>query len=325
MLWMMKYVLVSFVCFCFVSVRMFGTDWNVYVAPYKYDKACALTYTFDDGLIEHYTLAAPELEKRGFRGTFFINGSKVNEDHSKEIDKSKPRVSWKELKEMAARGHEISSHGWAHLNVTKYPLEIIKEEVQKNDSAIYVRVGMMPRTYAYPGNRKGGEAMAFITQNRVGTRMEQRSLGSKRTSRDLEKWMNMLINTGDWGVTMTHGITYGYDAFPDPQVLWEHFDWVKAHEDKIWVGTFCEVAAYLKEKEAIRLKVISSKNGLRIYPALSLDKTLFTEPLTLVIEEENIKKAVVWQGKKKLSVTQKPGKIWFEFNPFGDEIRVKFK
>ena len=49
---------------------------EVYVARYKGDKACAISYTFDDGLAEHYTLVAPQLERRGFRGTFFINGSR---------------------------------------------------------------------------------------------------------------------------------------------------------------------------------------------------------------------------------------------------------
>lgn len=65
--------------FSFVSAPLWGENWKVYVASYKHDKACAITYTFDDGLIEHYTLVVPELEKRGFRGTFFINGSKVTD------------------------------------------------------------------------------------------------------------------------------------------------------------------------------------------------------------------------------------------------------
>lgn len=52
----------------------------VTIARYKGDKFCAISYTFDDGLKEHYTHAAPQLEKRGFRGTFWINGAKINED-----------------------------------------------------------------------------------------------------------------------------------------------------------------------------------------------------------------------------------------------------
>ena len=36
--------------------------------------------------------------------------------------------------------------------------------------------------------------------------------------------MATLIATNDWGVGMTHGLTYGYDAFPNPQRLWDHWD-----------------------------------------------------------------------------------------------------
>lgn len=50
--------------------------------------------------------------------------------------------------------------------------------------------------------------------------------------------MNTLIETNDWGVGMTHGLTYGYDAFRNPQRLWDHLDQVKARENEIWVGTF---------------------------------------------------------------------------------------
>ena len=32
----------------FCTGYMSGVDWNVYVARYKQDKACAISYTFDD-------------------------------------------------------------------------------------------------------------------------------------------------------------------------------------------------------------------------------------------------------------------------------------
>ena len=199
----MKTFLITLLCVFFYSGFSSGADWNVSVAKYRHDKVCAISYTFDDGLAEHYTLAAPQLEQRGFRGTFFINGSKVNKDERHIKDTT--RVTWPQLKEMAEKGHEISNHGWAHRNFAKFPFEVLKEDILKNDSAIYAHVGVMPRTYAYPNNTKQGEAMAFVARNRVGTRLKQRSVGSKRTARDLEKWMETLIKTGDWGVGMTHG------------------------------------------------------------------------------------------------------------------------
>lgn len=318
----MKTFLITLLCVFFYSGFSSGADWNVSVAKYRHDKVCAISYTFDDGLAEHYTLAAPQLEQRGFRGTFFINGSKVNKDERHIKDTT--RVTWPQLKEMAEKGHEISNHGWAHRNFAKFPFEVLKEDILKNDSAIYAHVGVMPRTYAYPNNTKQGEAMAFVARNRVGTRLKQRSVGSKRTARDLEKWMETLIKTGDWGVGMTHGLTYGYDAFGNPQRLWEHWEQVKANEDKIWVGTFHEVVSYLKEREAIRLTV-TEKNKLHVVPELPLYKELFTEPLTMVVEGGTMKKVSARQGKKKLSVQLRSDKAFFDFDPFGGEIIVTIR
>ena len=319
----MKTFLITLLCVFFYSGFSSGADWNVSVAKYRHDKVCAISYTFDDGLAEHYTLAAPQLEQRGFRGTFFINGSKVNKDERHIKDTT--RVTWPQLKEMAEKRHEISNHGWAHRNFAKFPFEVLKEDILKNDSAIYAHVGVMPRTYAYPNNTKQGEAMAFVARNRVGTRLKQRSVGSKRTARDLEKWMETLIKTGDWGVGMTHGLTYGYDAFGNPQRLWEHWEQVKANEDKIWVGTFHEVVSYLKEREAIRLTVTEKKNKLHVVPELPLDKELFTEPLTMVVEGGTMKKVSARQGKKKLSVQLRSDKAFFDFDPFGGEIIVTIR
>lgn len=304
----MKTFLITLLCVFFYSGFSSGADWNVSVAKYRHDKVCAISYTFDDGLAEHYTLAAPQLEQRGFRGTFFINGSKVNKDERHIKDTT--RVTWPQLKEMAEKGHEISNHGWAHRNFAKFPFEVLKEDILKNDSAIYAHVGVMPRTYAYPNNTKQGEAMAFVARNRVGTRLKQRSVGSKRTARDLEKWMETLIKTGDWGVGMTHGLTYGYDAFGNPQRLWEHWEQVKANEDKIWVGTFHEVVSYLKEREAIRLTVTEKKNKLHVVPELPLDKELFTEPLTMVVEGGTMKKVSARQGKKNSPYSSVPIRLF---------------
>jgi DNA segregation ATPase FtsK/SpoIIIE-like protein len=141
----------------------------------------------------------------------------------------------------------------------------------------------------------------------------------------LEKWVATLIATNDWGVGMTHGLTYGYDAFPNPQRLWDHWDKVKAMEDKIWVGTFREVAAYTKEQKHTRLDIRQQKKGLIITPQLDLDKEIFTEPLTMVIQKEGVRKMTARQGKKKLAVHKIGDKFIFDFNPFGEAIKVYLK
>lgn len=298
-------------------------DQDIYVARYRGDKVCAVSYTFDDGLAEHYTLVVPQLEKRGFRGTFFINGSKINQDKGHLRDTT--RVTWSQLKDMAERGHEISNHGWAHRNFARFPLDILKEDILKNDSAIYACTGIMPRTFAYPNNNKSEPGLSFVEKNRVGTRIEQRSVGSKRTLEDLNGWLDALIQKGSWGVGMTHGLTYGYDAFRNPQRLWEHWEYVKKHKDKVWVGTFREVAAYIKEREEVKITIDRHETRIYISPELELEQNLFTEYLTMVICNKEGKNISVKQRGKKLPVEIRNGKVLFDFNPYGGKITVSIK
>jgi len=76
-----------------LAAYMRSHDSEVYVADYKDDKQCAISYTFDDGLEEHYTLVFPEMEKVGFKGTFWIWGKGI-ENVTEQQDK--PRMTWNE-------------------------------------------------------------------------------------------------------------------------------------------------------------------------------------------------------------------------------------
>lgn len=297
---------------------------DVFVAKYKDNKACAITYTFDDGLVEQYTKAATELERRGFLGTFGINGSRINKDNEHIADTT--RMTWAQVKQLSERGHEITNHGWAHKNFSRFPIEVIKEDIQKNDSAIFAATGIMPRTFLYPNNNKQAAGRKFVEQNRVGTRLFQRSIGHKSTKENLESWVKKLIETNDWGVGMTHGITFGYDAFPNPQRFWDHLDNVKEQEDKIWVGTLRQVLSYIKERDCVKLYIKSfKKQKLSITPHLALDNTVFIEPLTMVIANRNIKKISVKQDGRKINTRLKDGNAIFDFNPFGGAVEVKYK
>ncbi|WP_294553453.1 polysaccharide deacetylase family protein [uncultured Bacteroides sp.] len=316
-------ILIPFFC-AFGINTLSAADWKVYVAKYKQNKTCAISYTFDDGLAEHSTVAAPELEKRGFRGTFWVCGYYTEQGASSKL----PRMTWGELKKMAKNGHEISNHGWSHKNAKRLTLEQVKSEIEKNDSAIFANIGVMPVTYCYPYNYKTDEIVALASKNRVGTRTKQISIGGKSTPQRFDKWLADLMKKEDWGVGMTHGINHGYDAFKDPALFWAHLDKVKSLEDKIWVGTFREVSAYIKEREDIQLNVSTHKKGLTITPEMTLDKKLFTEPLTLVLAreelEKEVKKVSVKQGGKTLSPRIAGDKILFDFNPYAGKIKVNF-
>ena len=71
-----------------------------------------------------------------------------------------------------------------------WTLEQVKSEIEKNDSAIFANIGVMPVTYCYPYNYKTDEIVALASKNRVGTRTKQISIGGKSTLNDLPNgWM----------------------------------------------------------------------------------------------------------------------------------------
>lgn len=179
------------------------------------------------------------------------------------------------------------------------------------------------------GNYMDEQSVAIASIGRAGTRQYQYAIGgekSQSTPEELDKWLDELLTSGGWGVSMTHGITYGYDFFADSSVLWNHLEKVKSKKDSVWVATFEEVSAYVKEWKNIRLEICKGKTEWVVTPCLPLDSTLFNQPLTIVLNlksENRIRN--VWQDGKQIPVQKRDGKCLFEFNPYGGIIRIRLK
>ncbi len=296
----------------------------VEIAPYYKGCQAALSLTFDDGLLDQYTLAFPQLKQRGLKATFAIIGSKVGgtirskQDHM-EGTKGTPVMTWNMLREMAGYGYEIASHGWEHKAVTRLDAEALHREIGRNDSAIAKEIGQRPLTYFYPGNNKSPETIAICEQDKVGSRTFQLSLGSKRTVEYMRNWVDSLIVQHKWGVTMTHGISQGYDHFQDPTVLWQFLDYIQSLQSQLWVATFRDVSAYIRERENCYLTFKESTKELDINLSTSLSHALYTHPLTLVIHRPV---SSVVQDGRPLPFIQSNDLFLVNVNPHGGHITV---
>lgn len=302
---------------------------RIYVAKYEGGKKAAVSYTFDDGLLDQYTVLFPKLKEYGIHASFCVNGNTINRNEAKlaangsstdSLVITKPRMTWAMIKEMSDAGQEMSSHGWAHINIKKIDGEALRYEVQHNDTVIFQHTGKFPRTYFYPGNAKAPEKIAFAEQGRVGTRTFQVSIGSKRNDKWLHDWIRSIISKGEWGVGMTHGIVTGYDHFTDPNILWRHFEDVNTLRDSLWIGTFHDVCAYIKERDAVRLTVKPQRKKTKVTPSMSLDPTIFNYPLTLVVEQRVTEAK---QGGKALHIDYKDGRSLVTFDPHGGTITLR--
>lgn len=306
--------LFSIICFCLaltmhaqnksnVSLECFSHDGlatKVTITPFYQGKKAAISFTYDDGLLEHYTLVAPNLEKRGFRGSFWIIGNMVGVEH----DRLGARMTWNQIKKMEKRGHDMGSHGWSHKNCRKVGCEAFMQDVRSNDSAFIANLGHKPLTFAYPYNSKTSDVIKAVEEGRIGSRLFQVGHGqqnNKSTLDKMQRWFDDIVKRGEWGITMTHAITDGYDKWYHPEELWQFYDYVKAHLDDVWVGTFAEVEAYQKERNATFISV-EKDDGKTMIIRLdnNLDNNIFRQPLTLCIEKDGKKKYVNVKPNKKV-------------------------
>lgn len=306
----------------FLAAVSLNSDSMIYVAKYRSDKQAAISYTFDDGVLEHFTLVFPAFEKLGFKGTFWINGNTINEGENGPYNKL-PRISWKDLKTMAEHGHEISNHGWSHKNLTTCTPEELRVEIDRNDSIIEAKIGVRPTTFCYAGNRKNDTIVRIVSQNRVGTRTSQFSVGGKSTPENLDERIAQLLADEEWGVTMTHGITYGYDFFKSDTIFWNHLNRVKSMEHLIWVAPFREVAAYSAERNNTRILIVQKGKKWKVTPTCTLEKKLFNFPLTLVVQCKDGECITAKQKGKKLQIVYLPTKVLINFDPHGGALIIQ--
>lgn len=98
--------------------------------------------TFDDSRVEHSEIAAPVMEKNGFRGTFFI----MTITYNKKNYMTKDQIAL-----LAKAGHTIGMHSWDHTMVTKYKDSTDwKKEVVDPKKKLEEIVGKPVEYWAYP-------------------------------------------------------------------------------------------------------------------------------------------------------------------------------
>jgi peptidoglycan/xylan/chitin deacetylase (PgdA/CDA1 family) len=98
--------------------------------------------TFDDGFATDFEVVYPLLLSRGLRGTFFVTANHVGRDGY---------VTAPQLREMAAAGMEIGSHGLTHRYLPGMPRCEVVREIQESKIKIEQMIGADVTGYAPVG------------------------------------------------------------------------------------------------------------------------------------------------------------------------------
>lgn len=218
---------------------------------------CYVTYTFDDGLKDQYTVAYPMLREAGLKGTFFVIAGKVGDPNGyrSKAERNTPLMTWEDIKDMSDHGMEIGSHSFGDIRIAKSTHDQILADLVRSKETIEAHTGRECVSFAAPFNAKESKAdgtKAADVAREAGLpymRMHQKSAGGSATAEALNAIVERQRKRGGWVVFMTHGMTRGYDAWADAQEFRKHLEWVKAQED-VRVGTFAEISAIMAEEQA---------------------------------------------------------------------------
>lgn len=116
--------------------------------------APAVALTFDDGPDPEFTPGILELlDRHGLKATFFAMGA--NAERNAAL-----------LREVVAAGHEVGSHGWKHLNLTRTSAKETYAEIDAGRKAVEDTSQQPVKLFRPPYGRFGEATVRFLAAKR---------------------------------------------------------------------------------------------------------------------------------------------------------------
>jgi peptidoglycan/xylan/chitin deacetylase (PgdA/CDA1 family) len=101
--------------------------------------------TFDDGPDLFGTpLVLAELDRRGLKAIFFINGGHMVGKRPQDQARSDL------IRKIASHGHLVANHSLSHQNLCRMPPEVLEHEIDGNSEIISAATGMRPLLFRSP-------------------------------------------------------------------------------------------------------------------------------------------------------------------------------
>jgi peptidoglycan/xylan/chitin deacetylase (PgdA/CDA1 family) len=251
-------VLAGFLYLGLSTAQAMNPPQEVSICKWKEDKQTAVSFTMDDGCCDIATIAAPMLERYGWRGTFFVVVKST-------LSNNASQASWAEWKELARRGHEIASHSWTHCRLQEISDHTIyQRELVDSRQKIAEEIGITPLTFAYAGCAHDAESKAeaekFYIRARAGgthTYGRGKNAGQNWTAEEAISDFNKQLKVGGWHLALMHNV--GRDIGYRPTSVSEFtkvLDHVKAAGEQVWVDTYANISLYIAAREKSTVKQI---------------------------------------------------------------------
>jgi peptidoglycan/xylan/chitin deacetylase (PgdA/CDA1 family) len=235
-------------------------------------------------------------------------------------------VTWEQIRTFASQGHEFASHTVTHPRLAILDEPNLLYEIQKSQEEILNHLGpahtfsaegpygtenqrvvnYMGKVYPALRNRMPDpylEELNRWNKNNPGESRRayvqwQRGATTKTPLPLMKSWVDTVAtNNNNWLVLVFHGVDgIGYEALSH-ELLEEYFQYMKQHEDKLWIATFGDVTKYYREHVASKAFGKETNGVIHVTLSHSLDKEMYNLPLTLKTYVDDLWKAVfVKQG-----------------------------
>ena len=117
-----------------------------------------LAITFDDGYLDNYEIAMPELEKRGMHATFFIASGMIGTERQPwwdvEYGSRAIWMDWDQVRSMHERGFGIGAHTVNHVDLGQVHGDDAKREIVESKERLEKELNTSIDLFSFP---YGGE------------------------------------------------------------------------------------------------------------------------------------------------------------------------
>lgn len=310
---------------------------KIELCKYKGGAKSAFTFTFDDGCYRESSAEVIENFKRIYEAT----GIKIKATVGITVGFMHEWII-KFWQEAVDNGYfEIGSHSVGHDIAFLEEVAYERRDGDAKNSQEKLREmfpGEKVETYILAGGTYDANGLLPLEKYYLGVRGNKDGINYpgeidwldvkcftamlKRTTKEYTDYIDEVIKTGGWGMQMNHWITHkAEDTFHSQaaDTFYNECTYIgqRAKEGEIWIGSFSDVAKYIKRYEKSTLSV-NENNGICSLK-IEGDGANLDTPLTILIKTDN-KIAVFGKNGEETIITPQNGKIFLEI---GDYIEFK--
>ena len=212
----------------------FGKEYDT---EFPEGKLGGLVFTFDDGTVDQYEVAAPVLERYGLRAIFNIIPDRIGKPNY---------MTWEQLRDLVRRGHELGNHSLSHPQLNRLAetggVDCVRAQIVGAHRMILENTGFDAKVFCYPYNASGPVSEQILKENGFSAiRYRMDNWGGRFGAKEATAAAEKAIKEGVCRYILMHGVRPGGGWAPlnDP-AQFEEIVKALTEQQALWLPTYSE-------------------------------------------------------------------------------------